>query len=192
MAKAQESVDLSTEMAKNTVNNIVNEVLPFLREQSEKGWNQEVVEAKFSKVLDDYFDIDYIGKASLGQFWREASDIEKDEYLKIFKTAIIKTYVLRFKEYKNENIEVIKEDIQGKKDIIVYSNLINEYKSSPAVDINWRVRKEKNGIYKVIDLDVAGISMLITQRNEYQSIINQNGGKVSAIIAKLKEVVANN
>ena len=50
------------------------------------------------------------------------------------------------------------------------------------IRVDWRVRRGK-----VIDVIVEGVSMSVTQRSEFASIIQRNGGKVSALINHLKK-----
>ena len=76
--------------------------------------------------------------------------------------------------------------------MIVFSKVVSGDGEQPPLDVDWRVRLQKDGSYRIIDLTVGGVSMLITQKNEYAAIIEQNGGKVQALIDELESVVANN
>lgn len=182
---------ISGEKAESVVKSTADEALSFLKGQKEN-WDQVAVESKFEDILDKYFNVKYIAKASLGQYWRKATDSEKQAYLKIFKDNIIKVYAVRFKEYKNQVIEVEKSSVRGRGDVIVFSKITSGEGDQPPLGVDWRVRLQKDGSYRIIDLDIAGVSMLITQKNEYKAIIEQNGGKVQALIDELISIVANN
>ena len=55
--------------------------------------------------------------------------------------------------------------------------------------IDWRLVND-NGAYKVNDVIVEGISMSVTQRSEFASIIQRNGGNVRGLIAMIREKTA--
>ena len=57
--------------------------------------------------------------------------------------------------------------------------------SSP-VNLVWRVREKKTGEHKIIDVAVEGVSMSITHRTEFSSLIQRNGGKVEALLNALR------
>ena len=71
------------------------------------------------------------------------------------------------------------------KDTIVKSKIISP-KSNNDVPVEWRVRKKGNQ-YKVIDVLVAGVSMSVTQRSDFSSVIQRGGGDVSVLINHLKK-----
>lgn len=183
---------VSGEQAEFVVQSAADEAFNFLKSQKESGWNQEEVEVKMSEVLNDYFNVDYIAKASIARYWKRISKEEKDAYLKVFRENIIKVYAVRFKEYSDQIINVEKSSVRGRGDVIVFSKITSKHSDQPPLDVDWRVRQQRDGSYKIIDLNIAGISMLVTQKNEYQAIIEKNGGSITALINELKDIIANN
>ena len=67
-------------------------------------------------------------------------------------------------------------------------------KDGPPVNLQWRVRKKDGGL-RVVDVVVEGVSMSVTQRSDFASVIQSGGGKLDALIAHLRdrkqEAVAN-
>ena len=55
--------------------------------------------------------------------------------------------------------------------------------------IDWRLVTE-NGHYKISDVIVEGISMMVTQRSEFASVVQRNGGQVRGLIAMMREKTA--
>jgi len=47
-----------------------------------------------------------------------------------------------------------------------------------------------NGAHKINDLIVEGISMIATQRSEFASVVQRNGGQVGGVIAMMREKTA--
>ena len=55
--------------------------------------------------------------------------------------------------------------------------------SGPPIKAGWRVRETKNG-HKILDVMVAGVSMVVTQRSEFRSVIRRRG--VTGLIETLR------
>ena len=57
------------------------------------------------------------------------------------------------------------------------------------IPVNWRVRCGKS--LKIIDVLEEGVSMAITQRDEFSAIINRSGGKLDGLIIALRKKLKN-
>lgn len=141
-------------------------------------------EAHMRALLDRYFDITAIGRFALGRNWRKADKKQQKEYLKLFKDMVVSTYASRFREYSGEKFEVIGSKTLSKRDVMVNSKIIP--KEGPELAIDWRVRKKSSKKYKVIDIIIEGVSMGVTQRSEFASIIQHGGGKIDSLLDELR------
>ena len=72
----------------------------------------------------------------------------------------------------------------GKKDILVNSYIVP--KGGSKVKVDWRVR-EKNGKMKIIDVIIEGVSMSLTQRSDFSSVIQRGGGKIEVLLEHLRK-----
>ena len=140
--------------------------------------------ADFRKLLDASFDLDTIGRFALGRYVNTATDAQKTEYLKLFKKMVVDVYSNRFEEYKSQKVEVRSFRSTSNADTLVSSFLVPP-NGGEEVQVDWRVRY-KNGSYKIVDVLVAGVSMGLTQRSDFSSVIQRGGGNVDALIAQLK------
>jgi ABC-type transporter MlaC component len=52
------------------------------------------------------------------------------------------------------------------------------------------VRKNAAGADTVVDLQVEGVSMVLTERDEFSSFLQQNGANIDSLTAKLGERAA--
>ncbi|WP_135075820.1 ABC transporter substrate-binding protein [Terasakiella sp. SH-1] len=149
------------------------------------------LQKEFRMILNDGFDVRAIGKWVLGRYWRKAKPAEKEEYLKLFEDFIIVTYANRFKDYSGKNItlKVTQSMAKNDKDAIVRSKIDRPTTSEPVI-VDWRVKANKEGNLKVVDVLIAGVSMSQTQRSEFASVIKRNGGKVNGLIDALKNKTA--
>ena len=139
---------------------------------------------RFGELLNHNFDVETIGKWVLGRYWRTASDVEKEAYLKLFEEYVIITYVERFDQYSGEKLKVVKSVSEPGQDSLVFSEIQRPTSSEP-IRVNWRVRAEGD-VYKIIDVYVEGISMSQTQRKEFGSVIRANGGTVTGLLTALR------
>ncbi len=60
---------------------------------------------------------------------------------------------------------------------------------APPAKVDWRVTRA-DGAYKITDVVVEGVSMAVTQRSEFASVIQRNGGKVEGLLAMLRQKTA--
>lgn len=141
-------------------------------------------EKRVRSLLNSYFDVGTIARFTLGTNWRNASDAEKKEYTKLFENMIVSTYAQRFSEYSGQELQVGKSTQASDRDTVVSSQIIQ--KNGPPVSVDWRVRNS-GGNMKIIDVIVEGVSMSVTQRADFASVIQNGGGKVEALLQTLRE-----
>ncbi len=54
------------------------------------------------------------------------------------------------------------------------------------VSISWRVREE-GGRPQIVDVYVEGVSMGLTQRSDFSSVIRNSGGSVEGLLAEMRK-----
>ncbi|MEM6780739.1 MAG: ABC transporter substrate-binding protein [Pseudomonadota bacterium] len=165
--------------AENFIDSMGKRAITFL----DSDMSQERKEREFRKLLKDSFDLTTIGRFSLGRHWRVASDSQKKEYQKLFEDLIVDVYSQRFGEYKGQALAIRSSRSENEKDTIVQSFIVDDNGAEFSVD--WRVRF-KNGRYRIIDVIIEGVSMSLTQRSDFSSVIQRGGGNVDVLIAHLK------
>ncbi|HEY8964365.1 MAG TPA: ABC transporter substrate-binding protein [Alphaproteobacteria bacterium] len=137
----------------------------------------------FRGMLVSNFDMKKIGQFALGKFWREASDAQKAEYLKLYENMIINVYTTRFQNYKGQKFQVIDHRVdEASGDVIVNSTVTG---GGAPVNVAWRVRPKGNS-YKIIDVMVEGVSMAVTQRNDFAGVIQSGGNNITALLDYLR------
>lgn len=141
-------------------------------------------EKRVRGLLRSYFDVNTIARFTLGTNWRNATDAEKSEYIKLFENMIVTTYAQRFSEYSGQEMKVIKATKASDRDTVVATQIVQ--KDGPAIAVDWRVRNT-NGNMKIIDVSVEGVSMSVTQRADFAAVIQSGGGKVEALLDTLRK-----
>ncbi|MCB2099683.1 MAG: ABC transporter substrate-binding protein [Rhodobacterales bacterium] len=142
---------------------------------------------RFRHLLRERFDVPVIGRWVLGRHWRRATDDQREEYLHLFEDLIILTYVDRFTDYSGETLRVVKT-IQGSDRDSLVRSVLDRPGSEKPLEVDWRVR-ETDGELRVIDVIVAGISMGQSQKDQFASTLSKEGGRIGALLAKLRKQV---
>lgn len=150
---------------------------------TDKAITQDQREERFRKILNAKFEVKLLARFTLGRFWRRATEMQQKEYTSLFEDFIVKAYAARFADYKGENFVVGKIRNINERDNLVQSEVV--LTDGRKIPVDWRVRNGKE--LKVVDVSVEGVSMAITQRDEFSSIINQNGGKIDGLLAALRK-----
>jgi phospholipid transport system substrate-binding protein len=139
---------------------------------------------EFRALLNAAFDLPYLGQFALGRFWRTATEDERAEYMLLFEESLVVNYADRFKEYDGDRLRVLSARPLPNDEALVNSELPRV--GAAPVHVAWRVRRD-GASFKVIDVTVEGVSMSITQRDDYAATIQRSGGKVSALLAAMRE-----
>ncbi len=169
--------------ARNFVSNMGDRAIGFL---SDPALTHEQRKVEFRKLLEDSFDMETIGRFALGSSWKMATPQQRTEYQKLFKQMIVNVYSRRFEEYQGQKFEARTSRPEGDKDIIVTSYIIPQ--RDPEVRVDWRIRY-KDGRYRVVDVIVEGVSMAITQRSDFASVIQRGGGNFQVLLDHMRKQV---
>lgn len=154
------------------------------------GITLEQREARFRQLLRDGFDLDFIGRFVLGRHYHNLSPDQAVEYRQLFGEFVLKTYSRRLGGYAGQNFNVIGTRAAGERDVMVRTR-IDQPSGGPPIDCEWRVRAT-GGQYRIIDVMVEGVSMALTQRQEFASVVAGSGtqGLLAALRAKTERLPA--
>ena len=152
-----------------------------------KGTSESQRVARFRELLREDFDIPGIARFVLGRYWNTASEEERREFVKLFEEYVAQAYATRLAEYAGEKFKVTGSRPEGD-GAIVSSQILRPAGSAP-IKVDWRLTG-RNGIYKISDVAVDGISMAVTQRSEFASVIQHNGGQLQGLITMMREKTA--
>jgi len=144
-------------------------------------------QAQFRQLFHDDFDGTGIARFVLGRYWRSASGQEQQEFVKLFEDYVVFVYTARLANFGGETFKIRRSRSDGD-GVIVSSDVISPGSTSP-LRMDWRL-VNYNGAYKINDMIVGGISMAVTQRSEFASVVQRSGGEVRGLIALMREKTA--
>ncbi len=129
-------------------------------------------EAILADKLSQGFDLPLIARFVLGRYWRPATPDQRDSYVDLYGKFVVKSYSKNLGGFAGSSFDVVGAEPIGKSDFLVMTIL--RRKSGSPFKTGWRVRliDEK---YKIIDVIVEGVSMAVTQRQEFASVLKRDG-----------------
>ena len=166
----------------NFIDDITNKASNILSSKD----TREIKIQELVKIGENSVDIDGIGFYTLGKHRKNLNDDQKEEFKKIFREYFLKSFSSRLVEYKEAKIVVVSEDIKNEKYTIVSSKLLAT-SDRPEVSIDWRVYTKDPSKPLIRDLVIEGLSLARTQKEEFNSIISNNGGNIDALFTSLKK-----
>jgi phospholipid transport system substrate-binding protein len=140
---------------------------------------------RFRAILREGFDMTSLSRFVLGPHWRSATEAQRQEFMKLFEDWIVSAYGERFSQYSGEQFKVVGQRPEGDAVTLVNSQIVRP-NGGPPIKVDWRVAKVGNE-YKISDVVVEGISLMVTQRQEFASVIQRNGGQLEALLKILRE-----
>ena len=164
------------------INSIVNEASLILK-------SSDPVESKIIKLNDiaeRSVDINGIGMYALGKHKKSMSEDQKTKYNKLFKSYFLKSFSSRLVDYTDPKINVVSQKKINEKYTIVNS-ILEATSKRPEVKIDWRIYTKNPDKPLIRDLIVEGLSLARTQKEEFNSVIQNNDGDVNALFKNLEE-----
>ena len=120
------------------------------------------------KTINDNFAGAGIGKFVVGKAWDNASKDTKKNYIKNFKRHLALNIASMMQGYTNQRYELTQSKLDKKNNLSLIDMEI--YSDTGSVVVTWRVKEAKEKYY-IIDLLVADISLVVTKRSEFNSML---------------------
>ena len=159
------------QVAEIFVQSIGNDAVQALRSCSDDGEGVRDHQA-LRELIRRGFNIDLIGRFVLGKYARRASPQQLREYRRSYRDFFVNVSAKKFCLFRGDTFKVVSSQPVGKIDAMVEAQI--DRATSQAVKIAWRVRL-KDGHYKIIDLVVDGVSLALSQREEFAAIVVNRG-----------------
>ena len=141
----------------------------------------------FRGVVDELADVPKITNFVLGKYARTITPTQRQRFAAVFREYAQNVYETRLGDYHGETVTVTGSVVRNPGDVVV-NTTISGGKLSQPVTASWRVLRSGNG-WKVVDVQVAGIWLAITQQQDFVSTIDNAGGNVDVLIAQLEKQV---
>jgi len=167
------------------VQKITDEVLAAVKSDKElaAGDKQKAVKLAEEKVLP-YVDFEHATRLAVGRAWRDASPEQRQRLVSEFRNMLVRTYSNAIGTYQGQTLKVLPS--RGKADpeeTIVRTQFVRP--GGQPLPIDFSMRQTEEG-WKVYDITVEGVSLVLTYRSEFDAIVKQQGidGLIKALATK--------
>lgn len=163
------------DLGKRTISYLADKESPF---ESRKD--------RLRSLLREGFAVERIGRFVLGKYRRMSEPAAVDEFVDVFEDYIVNFYAAQFTRYSGETLAVKKvlKKPRARDSMVVTHILTADGRQPLRVDFQVRNVGEK---FKIMDVRVEGISMVLAQRDEFTTYIGNNGGKIRTLTTALRK-----
>jgi phospholipid transport system substrate-binding protein len=142
----------------------------------------------FRAFVDQVADVPRITNFVLGKYARTISPGQMGQFAPLFRDYASGVYESRLGDYHGEKLRVTGSVVRKPGDVIVSSEVFGGQTNRP-VAVSWRLNRSGSGAWKVVDVQVAGIWLAITQQQDFVSTIDNAGGNIDVLIGQLRRQV---
>ena len=140
---------------------------------------------RFRTLFISSVDVPVVSRFVLGRHWKTATPEQQQDFVKLFEDMLVYTWANRFKEaHDNITLKIVGAKPDGDTGMIVETAILRD--NQEPIPVLWRLRQSE-GALRIQDLLIEGTSMVVTYREEYASVINQNGGNLSGLLDVLRK-----
>jgi phospholipid transport system substrate-binding protein len=149
-------------------------------------------EERMMALIESETNLSLLARMTLGRHWRRATVEQRKVFVDVFRRYLLQSFTTRLRRYAgtglgtvHDRFTVLTTKKAGKNDVVVRS--IIKPPSGAPLEVDWRLRS-RDGRFFIIDLVVEGVSLLITQRSEFGSVVERIG--IDGLIGELRMRVA--
>lgn len=143
--------------------------------------NNESIELKekehhICSQIEDALDLPFMARYAAGKYWKKITQEQKERFSFLFRQTIFqKIKSVAGKLRNDDQLKITGEKIQTSNLHYIVSSVAVDPNGSK-INLSWRIKKNSSGNYKIVDVTVEGVSLIINARQEYRSIIRSHGG----------------
>jgi phospholipid transport system substrate-binding protein len=141
----------------------------------------------FRGIIDQIADVPVITRFVLGKYARSITPGQMQTFSTVFRQYAQNVYETRLGEYHGETVKVTGSIVRNPGDVVVNTVISGGHVDRPLV-VSWRVLGG-GGAWKVVDVQVAGVWLAITQQQDFVSTIDNAGGNIDVLIGQLQRQV---
>ncbi len=141
----------------------------------------------FRGIVDEIADVPKVTGFVLGKYARTITPAQRQRFNVVFRQFAQNVYETRLGDYHGESVKVTSSVVRKPGDVVVNTTIAGGKLSQP-VQASWRVLGSGSS-WKVVDVQVSGIWLAITQQQDFVSTIDNAGGNIDVLIAQLEKQV---
>ena len=141
-------------------------------------------EAYFRQILRQDFDMDGISRLVLGPYWGTASPEQQQEFRGLLEKHIVLSHGRRLAEASGGDFRVTGSRTDPDGVVFVTGEMIAPQGARNEVDFQLGI---VDGLYRIQDVTIDNVSMVMSYRSEIQSVLASHGGQLGALLTAMRE-----
>lgn len=166
--------------AENFVQRGADEALASLNNRS---LSLEARQEAFGQLLGRFADLPRISRFVLGRYARSFTPVQIAAFENKFRQYAIAVYAAQLDQFRGQSIRVIGSVDPRPNDSVVTSQIAR--RAGPPLTVRWRVRRDGNNQYRVVDAELGGVFLAIQQRSDFEAFLETVSGRPEALIDRL-------
>jgi len=140
--------------------------------------------AELESVVCDYIDITVMSRLALGKHWRAADSTQQAAFSNEFQHLLISVYGTMLRNFKDADMLYVSYTINEKRQTAVVKTTVSSSGSVPT-KVHYSLKRGANDEWRIYDVKVMGVSIIITYRSAFSNKIRKNG--LDALITQLRK-----
>ena len=159
------SFEVKADEAKNWLNKEIEIIISAYQNNNLSNENKFLM---VENTINNNFAGTGIAKFVAGKSWNGSSKEVKKEYIKLFKRHLALNISSMMQGYSDQEYQLTNSSYDEKNKVTLVDMEI--FSDTGSIQVTWRVKKSKDRFF-VIDLLVADISLVVTKRSEFNSML---------------------
>jgi phospholipid transport system substrate-binding protein len=169
------------------IKSVTDDVLNIVRKDKDiqSGSTKKAMDLVEAKVLP-YFNFTHMTQLAMARDWRQATPVQQKTLTDEFHALLVRTYSKALTEYKNQTIDYKPTKMQAADTDVKVRTEIKQPGGKP-IQLDYYLEKQDKD-WKVYDIEVGGISLILNYRESFASEVRQGGidGLIKSLQAKNK------
>ncbi len=141
--------------------------------------------AEFRAFVDQVADVPRITGFVLGKYRRTATPAQYQDFAQAFRQYANGVYESRLGQYSGQGLKVTGSIVKSPGDVIV-SSVITGDRTGKTSNVDWRVLKSSDGRWRVVDVEVQGVWLAITEQQDFVSTLDNSRGDIASLARQLR------
>ena len=131
-----------------------------------------------------YFDFRVMSRSVLTRYWKDASDEQREKFVKEFRDLLVRTYATALLKYTNQELRILPFRAAPEDKTVLVKSEIVQGGGAPNIAMNYSFYRSDEG-WKIYDVAIEGVSLVTNYRTAYAEKVRAQG--LDALIASLSE-----
>ena len=166
------------------VKQVTSDVLGTIKSDKklQAGDKQKALDLAEQKVIP-HIDFKEAVRLAMGRSWSQATPEQQDQLVKAFRSMLVRIYSNAIERYQGQTMKVLPVRMQpGATEVVVRNQYLSPGK--PPTPVEYSMKKTPEG-WKIYDIAVEGVSLVLTYRAEFENITRTSG--IDGLIKRMQQ-----